>query len=352
MSDYVAISRRRLLKTGVAAAVLSAPFVRRGFAEESRLVCRDPGLGTVFQDVYATPFKAATGIEVVPAISDAEPVGMIKQMVDLKNYAWDMASGMSESSAYKLVVDGIYLEPLELSSFAVWQEIPEQFRSDPHFVASQVVGSVIAYSTKAQAPTSWADFWNAEAFKGPRGLRKFPIDTIEQALLADGVAPTDIYPCDIDRAFASLNKIKPQITAWWSSGAQSAQLLQSNEVSYINTWNGRAQGLIDAGLPIAINWNQALWSGTCFLILKGTPKMDLCRKFIAFCLSADRQAAYSAATGYGCVNPNAIQLLDPKTTVKLPTYGENAKNAISQDFRYWSKNLDPVLDRMNEWLLG
>lgn len=352
MSNGIAISRRTLIKSGIAATALFTPFVRSAAAQDKRIVCRDAGLGTSFQEIYATPFKEATGIEVVPAVSDAEPVGMIKQMVEMKSYAWDMASGISESSAYKLVVDGEYVEPLNLSAAPVWQEIPDQFKSDPHFVASQVVGSIMAYNTNAKSPSSWKDFWDSEGFKGPRGIRKFPIDTIEQALLADGVALDDLYPCDIDRAFASLDRIKPHVTAWWSSGAQSAQLLQSSEVSYINTWNGRAQGLIDAGLPIAISWNQVLWSGTCFLILKGSPKADLCREFIAFCLSADRQAAYSKATGYGCVNPKAFSLLDPKTAGKLPTYEQNAKSAKPQDFRYWSKNLDPVLDRMNQWLLG
>lgn len=352
MSDGIAISRRKLIKAGIAASALCAPFVRSAFAQDKRIVCRDAGLGTTFQDIYATPFKEATGIEVVPAVSDAEPVGLIKQMVEMKSYTWDMASGISESSAYKLVVDGDYLEPLDLSSSPVWQDIPDQFKSDPHFVASQVVGSVLAYNTNAKSPSSWIDFWNVEEFRGPRGFRKFPIDTIEEALLADGVALEDLYPCDIDRAFASLDKIKPHVTAWWSSGAQSAQLLQSSEVDYINTWNGRAQGLIDAGLPIAINWNQTLWSGTCFLMLKGTPKADLCREFITFCLSPERQAAYSEATGYGCVNPKAFPLLDAQTAAKLPTYADNAKGAISQDFRYWSEHLDPVLDRMNQWLLG
>jgi spermidine/putrescine-binding protein len=43
------------------------------------------------------------------------------------------------------------------------------------------------------APTSWADFWDTKTFPGKRGLRKGAKYTLEFALMADGVAPKDVY---------------------------------------------------------------------------------------------------------------------------------------------------------------
>ena len=84
---------------------------------------------------------------------------------------------------------------------------------------------------------------------GRRGLRKYPVDTFENAVLADGVAPDKVYPIDQDRAFKSLDKIRKDVAVWWSGGAQTSQLLKTGELDICVTWNGRAQAAIDEGGP-------------------------------------------------------------------------------------------------------
>ncbi|WP_163591335.1 extracellular solute-binding protein, partial [Klebsiella pneumoniae] len=73
----------------------------------------------------------------------------------------------------------------------------------PHYAANDVVATVLAYRTDKvkSPPRSWADFWDIRGRPGQRAMRKFPFDTIELALLADGVDPRSLYPCDFDRAF-------------------------------------------------------------------------------------------------------------------------------------------------------
>ena len=41
------------------------------------------------------------------------------------------------------------------------------------------------------------------------------------ALLADGVAPSKLFPLDLDRAFHKLDQIKPNVAVWWKTGDQS-----------------------------------------------------------------------------------------------------------------------------------
>ena len=53
--------------------------------------------------------------------------------------------------------------------------------------------------------------------------------------MAAGVAPDKLYPLDVDRAFKKLEEIKPHITVWWTSGAQSAQLLKDSAGRYLFT---------------------------------------------------------------------------------------------------------------------
>ena len=58
------------------------------------------------------------------------------------------------------------------------------------------------------------------------GMRKHPFDTIEQALMADGASTSTAYPCNLDRAFSALDRVKPDVAVWWTSGAQLEQMLK------------------------------------------------------------------------------------------------------------------------------
>jgi putative spermidine/putrescine transport system substrate-binding protein len=342
------VTRRAALSTA-----LAMPFIRPAAAQSKRLVVRDTGVGTAFTDAFAAPFKAATGIEVVPVVAQHEPTGMIEQMVDAGSYTWDAAI-VSRAAADQLTLDGKgYLDPLNLEDDAGFQALPEMFRA-PHYAGNDVVATILAYRTDRvkTPPKSWADFWNVAAFPGERALRKFPFDTIEQALMADGVPPAKLFPLDFDRAFRSLDRIRPHISVWWTSGAQCSQMLQSGQVDYCPTWNGRAQVAIDAGAPVAIMWDQALWQSEGWVILKGTPNADLARQFVAFALRPDRQAAFAAATGFGPTRPEAIALLPPGKARIMPTYPANMASATVVDVRFWAKNKDAASDRFNQWVLG
>ncbi|KJK33090.1 ABC transporter, partial [Streptomyces variegatus] len=79
-------------------------------------------------------------------------------------------------------------------------------------VGKNVWASVMAYRTDSlkRVPKSWADFWNTDAFSGARSLQSAEVDLpeLEFALLADGVPLDKLYPLDVDRAFASMSRIR------------------------------------------------------------------------------------------------------------------------------------------------
>ena len=212
-------------------------------------------------------------------------------MVDTGSYTWDMAL-LSRSAHNKLVTEGDgYLEELNLDTPGI-QEVPERFRT-PYYVGNNVFTAILAYRTDAfegrEPPKNWQDFWDVEGFPGRRALRKHPIDTMEEALLADGVPSDQLYPLDLDRAFASLDRINDQVAIWWKGGAQTSQLLKSGEVDICPTWNARAQAAIDDGAPVKIIWHNNLYSSEGWCIIKGTPNADLGREFIK--LRGGRRAA-------------------------------------------------------------
>src|SRR5690606_34475398 len=126
-----------------------------------------------------------------------------------------------------------YLQPLNVKS-PYLDSTPAEYKND-YFAGCNVFAVVLAYRTDAfedkgkQPPQSWADFFDTKKFPGRRAMRKHPFDTIEQALLADGVPLDKLYPLDFDRAYKKLDTIKNVIDVWWTGGAQTSQLLKSGE---------------------------------------------------------------------------------------------------------------------------
>jgi putative spermidine/putrescine transport system substrate-binding protein len=354
-----AVKRRDVLKgAGVGAAALTFPAVmapRKTRAAE-KLVVRDPGgpFEKAFQEAFYKPFTKETGIEIVGVTGQHEPVALIKGMVETKAYQWDCT--ILGYSTQETLRTQNFLEELKLDNDPTVAEIPKEFRT-PTMVGSDVYSTVLAYRTdfypaKAKAPTGgWKDLWDIQGVPGRRGMRKYPHDTMEEALLADGVPGDKLYPLDIDRAFNSLAKIKKDIAIWWSGGAQTSQMLKTGEVDMCATWNGRAQAAIDDGGPVAISWNQGLWAYEGWCIPKGAPKIDLARKFISFCSRADRQAAYTPFLAYGPPNPGAFKHIDAKRAPLLPTFPDNFKQMYRIDAAWWGTVQEKVLERFNQWML-
>jgi len=351
-------SRRSFLKAGFAgAAVLSGPIVwRRASAQTKRIVIRDPGgpFTVAFAEAFYKPFREATGVEAVGVAAAHEPTSQIKAIVESKSYTWDIAL-LSQAAADQLVKEGNYLEKHGLEANPDVSEIPKEFMS-PYLVGNDVYSAVLAYRTDTfkgrKAPSSWRDLWDVKGFPGRRAIRKHPFDTVEEALLADGVPKDKVYPCDVDRAFRSLDKIKKDVAVWWTGGAQTSQLLKTGEVDICPTWNGRVQAAIDDGAPVAISWDQHLWSAAGWCIIRGTPTGDLCREFIKFAANAKRQAAYTPHLAEGPTNPNAYKYIAPERARMLPTHPEHYQKAVRVDYDYWGGAKDKVIERFNAWVVA
>jgi len=349
------LTRRHVLAGG-AAAVMVPTFWKQASAQEKRIFIRDPGgpYTPGFKEAFYEPFKAATGIEAIGLQGQHEPTSMIKGMVDTKTYTWDMAH-LSLAACVQLRDEG-YLEPLNVKT-PYLDSTPAEYKND-YFAGCNVFSVILAYRTDAfegkgkEPPKSWADFFNTEKFPGRRSMRKHPFDTIEQALMADGVPVDKLYPLDFDRAYKKLDTIKNKIDVWWTGGAQTSQLLKSGEVDLCATWNGRAQAAIDDGAPVKIVWNQQLWSPEGWTILKGTPKGDMCREFIKFATDPAKQAVFTKYLAYGPTHPDAYKSIPEERAKILPTHPDNIKSRAQADNEFWAKHKDKAVERFNAWIVS
>ncbi|MGE8944079.1 ABC transporter substrate-binding protein [Leptospira interrogans] len=352
-----AVSRRTIIKVGLGSvAALHAPAIwTSSRAQGRRLVIRDSGgpFAKAFETAFYKPFKEATGVDIVNVASTAEPTAQIRGMVEAKSYTWDIAGGLTTAAVKQLASEGL-LEKHELEKEAHVNEIPPEYML-PEGVGTNVATTVLGYRKdkfpEGKEPQSWADLWNLDAFPGRRGLRKFPIDTLEIAALASGVTSDKLYPIDAERSFKQLDLLKPKVSVWWTGGAQATQMLITGEVDMLPTWNTRVTAAAEGGAPIGIMWNQNLWLVDFWAIPKGGPNVELCREFIKFASDAKRQAAFAPFVAAGPANPNAYRYIDSERAKILPTYEKNRAVGIKSDADFWSVNKDKLTEAFNSWLL-
>lgn len=213
----------------------------------------------------------------------------------------------------------------------------------------------IAYNTNTfpdAHPTTWAEFFDTEKFPGKRGFWKYPTGGIfEAALLADGVAPENLYPLDLDRAFAKLDTIKSDIV-WYDTGDQQTQLVASGEAPLVQAWNGRITQAAEAGEPVANEYGQNLISYDQVVVPKGYPNAQLAFDWMKwFLANPQSQADDAVASYYGPATPAGVELMpaDKRNDVAGGA-AVNDKSAAVIDYSYWAENNDAITERFNSWI--
>lgn len=293
---------------------------------------------------WAEPFGEANGIKVVQ--DGPTDYGKFKAMVESDAVSWDVVD-VEFDYALQAGEQGL-LEPLDFS-------VIDKDALDPRFVSEYAVGSfyysfVLGYNPSAfgnTVPATLTDLFDTENFPGKRTFYKWSAPgVIEAALIADGVAAEDLYPLDLDRAFAKLDTIKSDII-WWSGGAQSQQLLASGEAPIGFFWNGRLAALEADGLEVGISWDQNITAADALVVPKGTKNKAAAMKFIAAATSAKAQAEFAAETGYAPINLESPDMMGAEIRKSLPdSYSENQINA---NMAYWAENRDEIGNRWYAW---
>ncbi|WP_086998526.1 ABC transporter substrate-binding protein [Rhizobium sullae] len=208
-------------------------------------------------------------------------------------------------------------------------------------------GTVMAWNAKtvSSAPKTWAEFWDVKAFPGTRALRANAQDLIEIALLSQGVAPGEVYDIlsasgGLERAIARLEELKPNVAVWWTSGAQSAQILKDGEADLVVTWNGRAQSVKADGGAADYSFKGSVIGTDCLAVPKGTANKDAAMKLIAAMTKPERGAKMTDFISYGPVNPKAYEggLIPAERMQLLATAPGNVETSVFSKADWWVKN--------------
>jgi putative spermidine/putrescine transport system substrate-binding protein len=274
-------------------------------------------------------------------------------MVDTGNVEQDIVQ-IDRSEVILLEKQGDYWEPIDYSLFDT-DNIDETHRYK-YSVDMLPYATVIGYRNDvfAEGPSGQFDFWDVEKFPGPRSTEAGSggvLPFLEAALIADGVSMDEVYPIDIQRAYASLARIKPDVVKFWEAGAQPAQMLTDNEAVMVHSWNGRMYAIQQEDAPVTVQWNEAMLATDVWTIPKGAANAENAQKFIAFITLPVSQARLSYLIPYGSVNKASAELMTPEQLENLPTAPAYLEKMFVKDIDWWVENRDAVTDRWNEWIL-
>ncbi|WP_028633739.1 MULTISPECIES: ABC transporter substrate-binding protein [Pseudomonas] len=310
------------------------------------------GAGQKAQDVAVfQPFSAQDNSKLIQSEYNGE-MARIKVMVDTGHVDWDVVQ-IEGPDLMRGCDEGMY-EQLDWAKLGhADQLIPEAAQACGS--AALVWSVAIAYDRNklAQAPTSWADFWDVKTYPGKRGLRKRAVYNLEFALMADGVKVEDVYkvlatPQGVDRAFAKLSELKPYIQ-WWEAGAQPAQWLTAGDVVMTSTYSGRIAAAAQAGAPLAVVWPGSLYGMDYWAIIKGSKHVAQAKRLIAYANQPEVQVRYVQQIPYGPTNTQAAAALDPGLAQWVPTSRQNLQGALSMDVAFWVDHGDELEERFNAW---
>ncbi len=305
--------------------------------------------GGVYQEAqrkaWLEPYTELTGVQFTEDENSSNAT--IKAQVESGSVTWDV---VDVGNDFGLDVHKDLLEPLDYTLIPK-DELNADLGITDYRIPDITYGVVLAYNTEVlgagNVPAGWADYFDTAKFPGKRGAWDYSEGGMfEFALMADGVAPADLYPLDLPRATAKLNTIKDDIV-FWASGAESQELIGSGEVAMTMIWNGRGWSAknID-NKPVEMQWNQQIVTADYLVVPKGSPNKDAAMTFIAYTACAANNAGPSEFIPYGPTNKNSTA--NPAMVNDLSVTNADENSAYFDD-AYLAENFDQIDAAWQEW---
>ena len=362
--------RQTLMKTTLASAVIGAALAIPAQADVT--VASWGGAYTMSQQKAYADTYGPGGINFVNYNGG---LGEVRAQVESGNVTWDIIDVLPHEARVGCD-EGLFEElPREVFTPAadgtsmdddIMVEVPNDC------VVPQIFWSYVPFwqegafdGNAAGYPSTIADFFDVANFPGKRGLHTWGNATIEMALMADGVAPEDVYdtlstPEGVDRAFAKLDTIKDHVV-FWSAGAEPLELVKSGEVSMSLAYNGRiGAAVLSEGAPFVTNWDGQVLEEEWLAMIKGTPNADEALKFLIHASAPEQQAGQAKWITYAPMRKSGIEIIaanEPwfNTGVDILPLMPNASAALSQkhlfaDPSWWSDNGDSISERFTAWM--
>ncbi len=321
---------------------------QRWFARS--LVVATAGVGDyldALDTAFFTPFAEATGATVRHQQFGRDGITNLIDQVDNGDTVWDVV--LIPTSEVLGLAQGRYLEPIDyaiVDPASLYDEAEMQ-----HGVGAMYYSTVmVSAAAVEEVPSGWPEFWDLSTFSGTRALRRHPVGTLEFALIADGVARDELYPLDIPRAFASLEKIRAA-TTFYEDSKQPVEFVRTGQVGLASAWNIRSV-LPDVASLVNLIWQDGMISADSWAAPRGAANLDVAMSFINFATRAVPSANFSRHQPFGPANKDALALLRPDVVANLPTAPDHLSVQFFENWSYWADNREELIAQFEDWLLN
>jgi putative spermidine/putrescine transport system substrate-binding protein len=366
--------RNHLIKTTLASAVIGTVLAVPAQADVT--VVSWGGAYTMSQQKAYSDTYAPGGINWVNYNGG---LGEVRAQVESGNVTWDIVDVLPHEA--RVGCDEGLFEELPRDVFT---KAPDGTSMDDDMfvpvpndcVVPQIFWSYVPFYQKgtfdgnaAGNPKTIADFFDVKKFPGKRGIHTWANATVEMALMADGVAPGDVYKtlstkAGQDRAFAKLDTIKDHVV-FWSAGAEPLELVKSGEVAMSLAYNGRiGAAVLSENAPFVTNWDGQVLEEEWLVLLKGSPNRDEALKFLIHASAPEQQAGQAKWITYAPMRKSGIDIIANSEQAGKPWFNTgvnilplmpNAGEATSQKHLYadpvwWADNGDSISERFKAWM--
>jgi len=303
-----------------------------------------------FLDAWGKPFMDETGMKIT---TDTIDYGRFATQAESGKLDWDWF----DCESYYALGNPDFFQPLDYDRLELDQDDMIEMPDDrgqiftERAVVSYWTSWVSGYRTDHDGPRpeNWEQFFDTKAVPGKRSVYNWPEGMVEIALLADGVAMEDLYPLDLERAFAKYDSIRDDLV-FWNTAAEAQQFLVSGAADFVVTWNNRIGNLALGGEKVAIEWEGNVRSYGVHTVPENARNEDATYEFIKTALVPENQAALTKGGGMAPTLKSAQKLLDPEVVKWTSTQPEAIeKSAGGLDEEWWGKNLGEVSTKWYEW---
>lgn len=299
---------------------------------------------------FFTPFSEASGVTFNQ--DSPQTLAKIKTQVESKNFQWDFISGVGDNIARNC---GTLFEKLDMSKIDT-SHVPQELLGGTECGVPSIAYAIVQVSSTDtfgdNGPKTWADFFDVAKFPGTRAVYSGDgvIDsaTVQAASIAAGWDPKTPFTADwANKGLDEIEKIKKSI-AFYTTGAQAQQMLESGEAKIGAVWNGRALAAEKNGAKLTPTWDNWISIVDQFAIIKGTPNAESAYYAINYAMGAEQQAKWTELSGYSPINKEADPKIDDLTKKYITTTPERGATSVPVQLDFW-KDADAVSPLQDRW---
>lgn len=333
------LSRRSVLGAGVATAgVLAMPAILRAQEKSLKVGVYGGYFKKSFDEHIFPEFTKATGIAVE---SVAEPTGeawlvQLEQAAKAGQAPADL-SMMSQTTTLKGQSTELW-QPLDTAKFKHYGELLPQFITKYPDGRVAGIGAVAWYITLVtntnvykEAPTSWDALWD-KANADKLGLLALASNSFLLEVTAKTfMGGTNALDTDegLDKAFAKLAEVKPNVRLWYRDEAQFQQALKSGEIPMGQYYHDVTGLAAKDGQPVRSTFPKegGIQDSGNWVLSRASKKVDEAHAFIDY------------------MSQPAIQSLMSRKVGTAPTLKRDVLDLTPEQFAAVSSEIAPIIPR-------